>query len=71
LRPNYKLNLLQKINSKIFDEKNIKKDNNDYNEILSEIRKFFIERVYSKDKFFGEIFSKTQIFINYIGELYN
>lgn len=71
LQPNYKFNLLQKINCGMLDNNVYTSNNNleDYNRILDDIKKNFVQRLEPKDRYFGEIFSKTQIFINYVAEL--
>ncbi len=71
MQPNYKFNLLQKINSGILESNgnHPQKSQEDYNKILSDIRKYYVERLEPRDRFFGEMFSKTQIFINYIADI--
>lgn len=64
--PDMKLNLLQKITL----ETNPEKIEEDYNKILGDIRTLFVERLEPRDRKFGEVFSKTQLFINYISDLY-
>ncbi len=72
MQPNYKFNLLQKINSGILDSNNNNntlKSEDDYNKVFGDIRKFFVERLEPRDRYFGELFSKTQFFINYIADI--
>lgn len=69
MQPNYKFNLLQKISSGILESNSPQKNQDDYNKNLADLRKFFIERLEPRDRFFGEMFSKTQIFINFISDM--
>lgn len=69
LDPNLKLNFFQKIRSGMFELSN--KSDDDYDYLINELRKVFVERVEIRDKFFCEEFCKTQIFVNYLSELNN
>ena len=69
LNPNLKLNLFQKIRSGMFELPN--KSDEDYDSLINELRKIFVERVEIRDKNFCEYFSKTQIFVNYLSEFNN
>jgi len=47
------------------------KSDEDYDSLINELRKIFVERVEIRDKNFCEYFSKTQIFVNYLSEFNN
>jgi len=69
VQPNYKFNLLQKISSGILESSSTEINQEDYNKNLADIRKYFIERLEPRDRFFGEMFSQTQIFISYSADI--
>ena len=67
-QPDKKISLMQKLNSKLL-ENSYKKNQDDYNQTIGDIRRLYIERLDSRNVLFGEVFSKTQLFLNYISEM--